>query len=68
MIKKPQITEAQRIAERIGAESVVILAFGDGLCAGASYGETKEKCQATGYWMDILIDGMIHGEMDPPNL
>lgn len=65
-MKKPQITEAQRIAERIGADSVVILAFGEDMVAGASYGATKAKCAITGRWMDKLIDTMAAGKMSPP--
>lgn len=63
---KPQITEAQRIADRLGAESVVILAFGGDQVAGASYGSTKANCARTGKWMDLLIDQMAAGQMAPP--
>jgi hypothetical protein len=57
-MKPPHVTEAKAIAERIGADAVVVLAFNDGSVAGASYGRTKAKCAATGKWMDALIDEM----------
>ena len=65
-MKRPQITEARLIADRLGADSVVILAFGGDTVAGASYGTTKGKCQATGRWMDEIIDRMTSGKMLPP--
>lgn len=65
-MKKPQITEAQRIADRIGADAVVILAFGGDVVAGASYGATKAMCSETGKWMDGIIDRMSAGDLLPP--
>jgi hypothetical protein len=57
----PRITEAKAIAERIGADAVVVLAFKGDTIAGASYGQTKAMCKKTGQWMDWLIDGMEDG-------
>jgi hypothetical protein len=60
----PRITEAKAIAERIGADAVVVLAFDDedGLVAGASYGKTKALCATIGEWMDAIIDGLVKNE------
>jgi hypothetical protein len=54
----PRITEAKAIAQRIGADAVVVLAFKGDTVAGASYGQTKAMCHNAGRWMDWLIDGM----------
>lgn len=54
----PHIKEAKAIAERIGADAIVVLAFKDDQVAGASYGQTKAQCSAAGKWLDWLIDGM----------
>jgi hypothetical protein len=67
-MKKIPITEARRIAEACGAEAVVILAFGDDLVSGTSYGETMAKCKTTGKWMDGLIEKLCDGLMFPPVL
>ena len=67
MMHPPKISWAQKVAERIDADAVVILAFnGDGAVAGASYGETKAICRVTGKWMDGLIDKMAAGELPSP--
>jgi hypothetical protein len=60
-MKSARIAEAKAIAERTGADSVVIIAFKGDAVAGASYGRTKPKCVAAGKWMDWLIDGMEDG-------
>lgn len=65
---KPQIIEAQRIADRIGAEAVVILAFGGENVAGASYGVTKANCAGAGQWMEWLIRRMESAHLQAPHL
>jgi hypothetical protein len=55
-LKKIHITEAKAIAERIGADAVVVLAFNGDVVAGASYGRTKKLCDLAGKCMDILIN------------
>ncbi len=62
-MKKIHITEAKSIADRIGADAVVVLAFGEDVIAGTSYGQTKALCTAAGKWMDELIDGLVN--LDP---
>ena len=66
----PRITEAKAIAERMGADSVVILAFydEDGIVSGASYGQTKAQCCAAAKWMERLIDEMDEGMPTPSTI
>jgi hypothetical protein len=66
-MKSPRITEARAIGQRIGADAVVILAFKDGMVAGASYGHTKALCSEAGKWMDELIDEMGRGYVVVPD-
>lgn len=65
-MKRPTIADARRIAERTGTKAVVILAFTDGVVAGASYGDTKAQCDKAGKWMDDLIDRMSDGKLQSP--
>jgi hypothetical protein len=66
MPPKPQITEAQRVCDRLKADCVVILAFSGDHVGGASYGTTKNQCRIVGEWMDLLISQMCSGHMAPP--
>ncbi len=65
-MKKLRITEAKTIAERVGADAVVVLAFIDGMVAGASYGQTKAQCDVAGKWMAELIHDMEGGYLEAP--
>lgn len=67
-MQKIQITEAKRIAERIGAEAVVVLAFTGDEFAATSYGETKAKCSITAKWLDNLCDQLSTGALPAPPL
>jgi hypothetical protein len=67
-MQKIQITEARRIAERIGAEAVVVLAFSGDNFAATSYGETKQKCAITAKWLDCLCDQLTTGKLAAPPL
>jgi uncharacterized protein YbjQ (UPF0145 family) len=67
-MQKIQITEAKKIAERIGAEAVVIIAFNGDRLAMTSYGATKAKCAATGRWVDMVADDLASGRMAAPDL
>lgn len=67
-MQKVQITEAKRIAERIGAEAVVVIAFGGDDFAMTSYGETKAKCTATGKWVDLIANELSTGRIPAPIL
>ncbi len=67
-MKNPSIQEAKAICKRIGADAVVVLAFGDGAVSGASYGQTKELCAVAGKWMVGLIDDMEAGYVVAPEL
>jgi hypothetical protein len=55
-LRKIHIAEAKKIADRVGAEIVVVLAFKGDTIVGASYGQTKVLCNSAGIWMDSLID------------
>jgi uncharacterized protein YbjQ (UPF0145 family) len=68
MMQKIQITEAKKIAERIGAEAVVVIAFSGEQLAMTSYGETKAKCAATGRWVDYLGKELETGRLSAPVL
>lgn len=55
-MKHPHIREAKTVANRIGADSVIVIAFKDDIIAGSSYGRTKSKCAEAGKRLDWLID------------
>ena len=63
-----KIGDAKAIAQRIGADAVVVLAFKDGAIHAASYGATKEKCSATGAWLDMIVDRLGDGTLRSPLL
>lgn len=65
-MQKIQIAEARKIAERIGAEAVVVLAFHGDNFAVTSYGETKAKCRATAKFVDDLAADLSRGLIVPP--
>lgn len=67
-MKPVPIKYAEAIADRIGAQAVVILTFDGQVVAGTSYGATKAKCRITGKWMDNLIDAMSAGILDAPKV
>lgn len=65
-MQKIQITEARKIAERIGADQVVVIAFGDNHFAVTSYGTTKALCAEAGKWIDQIAADLNSGVMAPP--
>ena len=67
LMQKVQITEAQRIADRIGADAVVVLAFKGERFTGTSYGATKAKCKATGKFLDDVCGLIELGVIAPPD-
>lgn len=58
MKRNIRIADAKRLANELGADAVVVLAFSCGglVVAGASYGSTVAKCRRAGKWMDWVID------------
>jgi hypothetical protein len=64
-VKRPQI-EAQRICDRIDADAVAMIAFGDGQVAGASYGVSKHTCAMVRKWLDYICDEMECGRLYAP--
>ncbi len=66
-MQKIQITEARKIAERIGADQVVVIAFGQDAFAVTSYGTTKLLCAEAGKWIDMLVADLESGKMPTPS-
>jgi uncharacterized protein YbjQ (UPF0145 family) len=60
------ISEAKKIAERLKADAVVVLAFQGEHFALASYGATKAKCAATARFVDDLAADITRGLIPPP--
>jgi len=67
-MQKIHITEARRIAERIGADQVIIIAFSAERFAVTSYGTTKELCADAGRWVDQICANLEGGTMKPPTV
>lgn len=67
-MQKIQITEARKIADRIGAEAVVVIAFDGNSFAITSYGATKDKCARTAKWVDQLSADLEAGKLVAPAL
>lgn len=67
-MKPVPIKYAEAIADRLGAQAVVILTFDGATVRGTSYGVTKAKCRVTGKWMDKIIDAMAAGVLDAPKV
>ena len=61
MMKKIHITEAKKIADRIGADAVIVLAFSSDTVAGASYGQTKALCNTAGRRMHAMVEQLELG-------
>lgn len=60
-MKRPTITDAKTICERIGARAVIVIALYPDNFAGASYGETKRECGQTGYTLDRIMEEIQSG-------
>lgn len=67
-MKRAGIADAKAIAQRVGADAVIVLAFVDGQVQGASYGTDRAKCQATGKVLDRIVDDMCAGKLPAPEL
>lgn len=60
-----KIKHAQKIAEEIKADGVIILAFPDLMdfeFKGVSYGQTKQICKMTGRIMDKCMEFLANPE------
>ncbi len=62
------VADAKKIAKRINADAVVVIAFIGDTAHGASYGANRKKCEATGEWLDHLLDDMGDGLTPRPQL
>lgn len=60
------ISEARKIAERLKADAVVVLAFQGDHFALASYGATKAKCREAARFVDDLANDISSGVIPPP--
>jgi hypothetical protein len=60
------ITEARKIAERIGADQVMVIAFSRDHYAAVSYGKTKALCADAGKWLDRICDNLADGTLPAP--
>lgn len=65
-MQKIQITEAKKIAERIGAEQVIMIAFSQDDFAITSYGVTQKLCHEAAKWAAQIADDLKYGAMMPP--
>ncbi len=61
------IAEARKIAERIGADQVVVIAFSRDHYAAVSYGKTKALCADAGKWLDRICDNLANGTLSSPS-
>ena len=65
-MRQIHITEAKQIAQRVGADTVVVFAFNADQVSGASYAITKAKCDAAGKWLDGICSMLERGLLDAP--
>lgn len=65
-MKRVPITDAKSIAQKCGADAVIVLAFGDGKYSATSYGRTKAICQAFGMVTDQIADEIERGTIQIP--
>lgn len=65
-MRKIPISEAKKIAEIAGADTVVVFTFTDERFSFVSYGATKAKCAAAAKWLDRIADDLKSGELPAP--
>jgi hypothetical protein len=63
-VNKPTIADAKRIAERVRARGVIVLAFDEDAFCGASYGETKHECRQIGRLLDRIVRQIESEELE----
>lgn len=68
MANRVRITDAQRIAERVHADAVVVIAFTGEQFSMTSYGTTKQKCAIAGRWVDRVAADLESGALPAPVL
>ena len=66
VMKKMTITEVRRIVEAHGAQQGIVILFGSGRFASASYGVTKALCARVGKTLDAIADGLRDGKVIAP--
>lgn len=65
-MKKIAISEARRLAEQSGAETIVVFAFTDDQFSAVSYGVTNVKCRSAARWLDAIADDLKNGNIPAP--
>lgn len=65
-VKRIAISDAKSIAEKAGADAVIVLAFGDGKYSATSYGRTKAICKEFGVVVDQIADEIERGTIQIP--
>lgn len=65
-MKPPQIHDAKKLAYDYRARAVIVLAFGSGQFAGASYGMTRADCREYGKILDEICDELAEGIIEVP--
>jgi hypothetical protein len=67
-LSRPTITEARLVCEAHGARAAILIVFGDGHYAAASYGETKAECASTGRTLDAIVEALQDGTLPVPEV
>lgn len=65
-LRKVTITDVRRIVEAHGAEQGIVILFGGGRFASASYGTTKALCARVAKTLDAIADGLKDGRIQAP--
>ena len=65
-MKPPQISDAKKLAYDYRARAVIVLAFGNGQYAGASYGMTRADCRDYGKVLDDICEEISEGLIEVP--
>jgi len=65
-LRKVTITDVRRIVEAHGAAQGIVILFGGGRFASASYGTTKALCSLVAKTLDAIADGLKDGRIPAP--
>lgn len=65
-LQKVTITEVRRVVEAHRAAQGIVILFGGGRFASASYGTTKALCSLVAKTLDAIADGLVDGRIPAP--
>lgn len=65
-LRKVTITDVRRLVEAHGAAQGIVILFGEGRFASASYGTTKALCARVAKTLDAIADGLKSGGIVAP--